>query len=37
MRSILCKMKARGMGPMNVGSYNPLNGSYAPWPVGFCD
>jgi hypothetical protein len=30
-------MKDAGMGPMNVDpEFNPLNGTYHPWPASFC-
>jgi hypothetical protein len=33
----LCRMKSFKLGPMNVGPENPHNGSYFPWPAGYCD
>ena len=38
LQRVLCRMKAFGLGPMNVDpATNPLNGSYYPWPAGYCD
>eukprot|EP00038_Savillea_parva_P015604 m.14497 g.14497 ORF g.14497 m.14497 type:complete len:597 (+) comp3158_c0_seq1:123-1913(+) len=37
VQQVLCRMKWLGLGPMNVGAFNPLNGTYVPWPPGFCD